>query len=152
MQPGDSAAAVDSSRSVVAGDLVVPDPDDTNVEALLAQVETMPSGTAEASEAHDQVAAIEPTIGGPTEADGEYFIHVSSFRTAGHADAVARQFTDGGLIATVHQQMVRESLWFRVYLGPFNTHDDAVRLANRLREEGTITYYKVTRLEAENGL
>lgn len=152
MQPADSATAADSSKSVVAGDLVVPDREDTHVEALPAPVEATPFGTAEASEADDPATVVAPATGKPAETDGAYYIHVSSFRTAGHADTMARKFTDSGLIATVRKQMVHDSQWFRVCLGPFSTHDDAVRLANRLREEGTITYYKVTRLEAENGL
>jgi len=85
-------------------------------------------------------------------ADGEHFIHVSSFRTAAHAADVAAQFTKRGLLATVQQQTVRGSMWYRVYLGPYGTHDDAVRLANRLRDEGTITYYKVVLLGTEEGL
>ena len=84
-------------------------------------------------------------------ADGEYFIHVSSFRTADHASAVAGRFTDGGLIATVRPQSVRDVQWYRVYLGPFASHDDATRLATRLREEGTITYFNVIRLGADGG-
>ncbi|MBK8286526.1 MAG: SPOR domain-containing protein [Ahniella sp.] len=83
---------------------------------------------------------------------GEHYIHVSSFRTAAHAADVATQFTDRGLFATVRQQLVRDSMWYRVYLGPYGSHDSAVRLANRLREEGTITYYKVVLLGAEVGL
>ncbi len=82
-------------------------------------------------------------------ADGEHYIHVSSFRTAEHAAEVARQFTDAGLLASVRPQLVRDVQWHRVYLGPFATHDDAVRLANHLREQGTITYYKVLRLDVK---
>jgi type II secretory pathway predicted ATPase ExeA/cell division septation protein DedD len=84
--------------------------------------------------------------------NGEQFIHISSFRTAEHAGAVAAEFTARGLLATVRQQKVRQSLWYRVYLGPYGSHEDAVRLANSLRDEGSITYYKVVRLGAEEGL
>jgi type II secretory pathway predicted ATPase ExeA len=85
-------------------------------------------------------------------ADGEHFIHVSSFRTEAQAADVAAQFTKRGSFATVKQQTVRESIWYRVYLGPFGSHDDAVRFANRLRAEGTITYFKVVPRGTEDGL
>lgn len=71
------------------------------------------------------------------------FLHVSSFRTEGQAKAVADGFASSGHPAVVHRQTVRDVLWFRVYLGPFGGHDAAVELANRLRDEGRITYYKV---------
>lgn len=71
------------------------------------------------------------------------FLHVSSFRTEGQAKAVADGFASSGHPAVVHRQTVRDVLWFRVYLGPFGGHDAAVELANRLRGEGRITYYKV---------
>jgi len=99
-----------------------------------------------------------PAVSGPAASapaaapDGEHYIHVSSFKTAPHAGAVATKFSEGGLPAVVREQTVRDVLWYRVYLGPFGTHDDAVRLANRLREEGTITYYKVVRAGAGEGL
>jgi cell division protein FtsN len=55
------------------------------------------------------------------------------------------------LLATVQRQFVRDVEWHRVYLGPFASHDDAVRLANHLRDQGTITYYKVLRLGTDEG-
>lgn len=75
----------------------------------------------------------------------EYFIHVSSFRTAEHAGAVASKFSGQGIAAKVREQTVRGDLWYRVYLGPFPSHDEAARVAARLREEGAITYSKIVR-------
>lgn len=83
---------------------------------------------------------------------GEYYVHVSSFRTPEQAGSAARKLSESGLLSSVHRQLIRDVQWYRVYLGPYGSHDDAVRLANRLRDEGTITYYKVLRLGADDGL
>lgn len=100
-----------------------------------------------------EIVGREPAVAAAAPAaNGEAFIHISSFRTAEHANAVAAEFSARGLLATVRRQTVRESLWYRVYLGPYGSHEDAVRLANSLRDEGSITYYKVVRLGAEEGL
>jgi cell division protein FtsN len=84
-------------------------------------------------------------------AGGQHYLHVTSFRTADQADAEAAGFTARGLPAFVRTQTVRGVLWHRVCLGPYGTHDDAVRLANRLRDEGTITYYKIIPVGAGEG-
>lgn len=86
------------------------------------------------------------------EAAGEFYVHVSSFRTPEQAGYAAKKLSESGLPSTVHRQLIRDVQWYRVYMGPYSSHDDAVRLANRLRDEGTITYYKVLRLGADDGL
>jgi type II secretory pathway predicted ATPase ExeA/cell division protein FtsN len=78
---------------------------------------------------------------------GDWYIHISSFRTPEHAQAVASEFNGKGQVASVREQLVNDVVWYRVYLGPLGTHDEAVRRANGLREAGAITYYKVLRLE-----
>jgi type II secretory pathway predicted ATPase ExeA/cell division protein FtsN len=150
-----AAAVVDSIKPTLA--------DSGAAMPLISGVETVPVATPEARSAvaatpepdreamEPATSVVEGNAGLAAAIEGEYFIHVSSFRTVDQAGAAARQFTDSGLIAVVHQQMVRDSLWFRVYLGPYASHEEAVRLANRLRGEGSISYYKVTRLDAEDG-
>ncbi|MBK8019082.1 MAG: SPOR domain-containing protein [Betaproteobacteria bacterium] len=88
--------------------------------------------------------ASEPS--GNIATDGPLYLHVSSFRTPDHAGILARQYTDAGLPAIVRQQFVREVSWYRVYLGPFASHAEAVARANALRDSGSITYYKVMSL------
>lgn len=85
------------------------------------------------------------------EAVGDWYIHVSSFRTSGQAKAVAAEYEAKGHPATVRDQLVREVVWYRVYLGPHPSHDAAVHLANTMRDAGAITYYKVLRLEPGSG-
>lgn len=77
------------------------------------------------------------TSGGPV------YLHVSSFRTPDHAHGLAKQYTEAGLSTAVRQQVVRDVTWYRVYIGPFGSHAEAVARANALRDTGAITYYKV---------
>ncbi|MBK8167119.1 MAG: AAA family ATPase [bacterium] len=79
--------------------------------------------------------------------DGPFYLHVSSFRTPDHAHSLARQLADSGLMTVVRQQVVRDVVWYRVHIGPFPSHAEAVTRANELREAKTITYYKVMSLE-----
>ncbi|MBK7048536.1 MAG: SPOR domain-containing protein [bacterium] len=79
------------------------------------------------------------------------YLHVSSFRTAEHAESVAGDYGQRNLPAIVRSQDVSGVLWYRVYLGPFSGHEAAVHRANELRDDGTITYYKVTNLEPDAG-
>lgn len=74
------------------------------------------------------------------------YLHVSSFRTSDHANAVAQEFAARGIPAVVRGQLVRDVQWYRVYLGPFDGHAAAVHRANELRGTGAITYYKVSTL------
>jgi cell division protein FtsN len=124
-------------------------------EMPMARADKAPAASLPVTTVATATPAAAPVVSEPiaatVAADGEHYIHVSSFRTAEHAAEVARQFTEAGLLATVRRQLVRDVQWHRVYLGPFATHDDAVRLANHLREQGTITYYKVLRLDADEG-
>lgn len=83
---------------------------------------------------------------------GDYYVHVSSFRAADHADAVAQRFAAEGVPATVRSKTVRDALWFRVYLGPFATREEAERSAGRLRDQGKVTYFKVIAPGGEEGL
>ena len=148
-----SNAAADDSLPTVATV-----PADTTRESVPARPTISAQATAATPTPASNVAGgtVARTAAGPAgdapPADGGHYIHVSSFRTAAHAASVALRFTESGLNASVREQMVRDQLWHRVYLGPFDTHDDAVRLANRLRDEGTITYYKIIRLDAGEGL
>lgn len=87
------------------------------------------------------------SVGGTSASFDDHYIHVSSFRTRAQADSEASRFGAKGEAATVQEMTVRGTLWYRVYLGPVRTHDDAVALADRLRAAGLITYYKVVRLE-----
>jgi general secretion pathway protein A len=145
----DSAAAIADSVGVelvpesvaVIPATAIPAPEDG------AQVATPPRPAGEAVGAFSDADVSEPTV-----VDGEYFVHVSSFRTIEHAGAVARQFADDGVLAAVRQQMVNDTKWYRVYLGPFATRDEATGLAERLRAAGAITYAKIVRLGAGEGL
>jgi type II secretory pathway predicted ATPase ExeA len=141
----DSAVAVRDTvpapvLEVVSESMERPAPTSTlQAPATVAEAETVEAAAEPADEAE-----ISPTSA--SEATEQY-IHVSSFRAAEHAAAVARQFTESGLAAVVRGQVVRDVQWYRVYLGPYPSHDAAVHQANGLRDAGAITYYKVIQLD-----
>jgi type II secretory pathway predicted ATPase ExeA/septal ring-binding cell division protein DamX len=87
----------------------------------------------------------------PATASNDFYIHISSFQTAEHAGDVAKRMEGTGAGTVVREHMVGDALWYRVLLGPFATHDDAVRKANELRDNGTVSYYQVIRLETGAG-
>ncbi len=96
-------------------------------------------------------SAVDTVPASGTAVADRFVIHICSFRTTDAAGVMAAKFTADGMPATVREQTVNDVVWYRVYLGPYGTHDDAVRLANRLRAEGKITYYQVTRLDSGTG-
>lgn len=141
--PEAATAASDSAANAGPSpnrDMVVARPDSN-----LPSVSRAPATGEPAASTHDA-----ESVGGPEAAVASSevvcYLHVSSFRTAPHAEAVAAAFVAAGQGARVRAQMVRDANWYRVYLGPFNGHDEAVRRAGELRDAGKITYYKVIRL------
>lgn len=113
-----------------------------------ARTETDASAAAEVAAG----VPVAPAAEGVATGDGDYYIHVSSFRTDEHAQSVARSFMADGIPARVHSQMVREQLWYRVYLGPLANRVEAEALTTRLRDEGRITYSKMIHGGAGEGL
>lgn len=87
-----------------------------------------------------------PTKVADAPATNDFYIHVCSFKAVEHADTVARQFTGQGLPAIVREQAVQDVQWFRVYLGPYATHAEAVKKAEELKAGGAIQYSQIARL------
>lgn len=121
----------------------------TNVREAVQQLPE-PAQQSELQTGQDPDATTTDSTGGV--ADGEYYVHVSSFRTPEQAGTAARKLSESSLLSSVHRQLIRDVQWYRVYIGPYGSHDHAVRVANRLRDEGIITYYKVLRRGADDGL
>lgn len=140
------AAQPDDAEVQVAGQ-----PEDSATARPAATGNTEVWAPAEADTRSPQAAIRDAPPEAAAEAPGDWFIHVSSFRTSGQAQAVVSGFIAGGQAALVREQQVREALWHRVYLGPFASHDAAVHQANVYRDAGRITYYKVLQLAAEAG-
>jgi len=139
----------DSSAATVSG--VAPQ-QHVNEKAPAPPVVTVSSAPADGVPVAAPVQKASPVGSSSGEDSGKpCYLHVSSFRTSEHAEAVAGDYGQRGLPAIVRSQTVSGVLWYRVYLGPFSDHDAAVRRANELRDAGTITYYKVASLEPDAG-
>lgn len=158
--PPPAAADPVESRSLVGSDSTV-------VAVSRGVVDATPTGMATAAEdAGDaaqgaivltaaqspgaEIPTARPAVG-DLHAEKDWYIHVSSFRTAPHAASVAEGFGRNGVSAMVREQVVRDVTWHRVYLGPFTSHAVAVMQANAMRDAGDITYYKVQQMTPDGG-
>ena len=84
-------------------------------------------------------------------ADDGFYIHIYSFRTPERADSFIRRWDHPQYGITTHTQNVRGVVWYRIYLGPFETREQALLEALRLQQDETIDYYKVSTLPAGQG-
>lgn len=139
MMAGLSAPAADSNTSRRPDPVAEPAPTSSDEYGATSKVVGAPIGQMEMTEGSDQ------------RATNDWYIHVSSFRTAPHATSVADGFGRDGISAIVREQVVRNVTWHRVYLGPFATRDLAVRRAVEMRDAGSITYYKVQQMAPGGG-
>lgn len=155
-----TVASVDSSASVAQTAEVHPSPEAVAATSSPAPassdplVDSAPSAPAGAQLATQVVAEVAAEVAVPAghDANGEYYVHISSFRTEKPAQSVADGYIEDGVPALVHSQTVRDQLWFRVYLGPLTTRGEADALTKRLRDEGRITYSKTIRGGSGEGL
>lgn len=120
------------------------------VDTVAARIEAT-AGPAPAASLQAPPAPVAAAADAAVLESGVVYIHVSSFRTMDHAASLARQYTDGGVPAIARREIVRDLAWYRVYLGPYASHADAVSRANELRDAGQITYYKVLALDDGEG-
>ncbi len=74
------------------------------------------------------------------------YIHISSFKTPERADSLKNRMIDLELSAETRTQEVRGVDWYRVYLGPYASREEAYRDAIRFEREGLIAYYRLTAL------
>lgn len=74
------------------------------------------------------------------------YIHISSFKTPERADSLKNRMIDLELSAETRTQEVRGVDWYRVYLGPYASREEAYRDAIRYEREGLIAYYRLTAL------
>lgn len=79
------------------------------------------------------------------------FVHISSFRTSGPARATVSRFESRSQSALFKSVKLDGEYWYRVYLGPFSSRNDAQIAAERLRQEGQIEYFMVTTLAVDAG-
>ena len=87
----------------------------------------------------------------PAVREGTYSLHVASFRE----EARARNFHDhflsletGSFIKVIDSD--EGQVWYRVYLGPFLTREEATAEAERLKEAEEISYFRVLKMTPDS--
>jgi type II secretory pathway predicted ATPase ExeA len=100
-----------------------------------------------------QAVETEVAVPAPTplaDGTGEIFIHISSFRTPDRAQTMVRKMEGRGPGVLYLKRDIRGTDWYRVYMGPFANLEDAYHDALKLKQEGAISYYRVTRIDAND--
>lgn len=160
-----AAAAHAAGAESLAGDATVDPAPVKSAEELLKPVATSVTTPARTEAPAGQAATVTPSLDAATTtvvpvaapkapeaqsagaASGPWYIHVSSYPTSEQAASVAAKFVGAGHEANVREHLVNNATWYRVYLGPYGERKAAVKLAEEMRSNGTITYYQVQRLE-----
>ncbi len=93
-----------------------------------------------------EVPGIDPSA---QKGDGTafYFLHVSSFREEAHAEGLTDSLIGQGQKAFHVAEMVAGEKWFRVYIGEFESEEEARNAGDVLREKGVIQSFKAIRIE-----
>jgi hypothetical protein len=80
----------------------------------------------------------------PSLAQGKskyYYVHVSSFRAKSNAVKVAKDLQKKGFSAVVSGETVPKlGYWYRIYLGPFSTYQEAKITSDELKKRGIAKY------------
>ena len=79
-----------------------------------------------------------------------YSIHISSHRQQAKAEAEVKKLATKGLDVFVrHQEVQGKGKWYRVYVGKFNTKQEAAADMNRLRKMNVSKYFAIRQLTAD---
>ncbi|MBE9535115.1 MAG: SPOR domain-containing protein [Proteobacteria bacterium] len=84
-----------------------------------------------------------------------YYIHVSSFRTKENATKVARDLQQKGYRSVVSGERVQnKGYWYRIYVGPISTLQQAKLQSSELKKKGLTNYtaiYKKSLIRDDSG-
>jgi hypothetical protein len=76
-----------------------------------------------------------------TGAEQYYYLHVSSFRSAGKADKDAGRLHRKGYDTVVsYERVADKGFWYRVYIGPFTSLQEAKLKRSELRQKKLVDY------------
>lgn len=76
----------------------------------------------------------------PSPAAGKYFeVHVASFTTDAQAKNLVKRLRDKGLDAW-YAKATNQPNWYRIFIGHYATHEEAVRQARTLLEQGLVEH------------
>jgi len=78
---------------------------------------------------------------------GKYLVHVSSFRGTTRAQSDADYLKERGFATVIAQfDLGEKGIWYRVYVGPFDSRDDALTVKIRLDENPRVLSTRITRV------
>jgi len=159
--PGESQQAVhqtaepqEEMAAVAAQAAVTEKPEELPQQIDPAEDEPPATIVSEPAEPEAVVTEIKPAETGSKESTtaasiGNIFIHISSFRTSERATSLVRRMSSVGPGAVTLNMEVRGEAWYRVYLGPYASREEAYMDAIRFKQDGTITYYRLTTIEPD---
>jgi cell division septation protein DedD len=82
---------------------------------------------------------------------GKYLIHVSSFRGASRVRVDSDYLTGSGYdIVVARVDLGSKGLWYRIYVGPFETRSDATNTKIRLDENPRFRSTRITRVPSNS--
>jgi cell division septation protein DedD len=109
-------------------------------------VPTAPAGSTQPPASTPSPATSSAPSGRLADYSGQYLIHVSSFRRAEVAQQEADYFVGRGYEAfAVPVDLGSKGRWHRVYVGPFDSADDARRMKIRLDENPRVRSTRITK-------
>ncbi len=76
-----------------------------------------------------------------------YVLHVSSFKDKQHAEEEAGRLERAGMQAFYVDESLAGGRWFRVYIGGFATEKEARTAGDKLKKQGTLSYYKPLKID-----
>ena len=78
-----------------------------------------------------------------------YYLHVASFQTEKKAIQSVKNFQRYGLSTVVNKEYVpKKGAWYRIYIGPFSSQQEAKLKAAELKNEGIIDYAAVKKKDS----
>ena len=78
-----------------------------------------------------------------------YYIHIASFRAKNNAMKVAKDFQKKGYRGVVRgEEIPKLGYWYRIYLGPFSTFEEAKERSDELKRKGFAKYTAIFRKDS----
>ena len=138
---GVSAPGASPGDETVTGESEEPGTSPAEVEGDggMDEAETPAEGGPEDRAAEDRKMTYAP--------EGMYFgVHVASFQEISRAGTEAEYFESRGREVRVSEVTVNDEIWYRVYVGEFETKEEADDLRQELLGTGRIAYARVVKL------
>lgn len=132
-QPDQNSSVVAGADSATFGQVGDEAPHDFTAEALPVETEK-------------PVISGQAPLGEQPRPRGDFFVHLASFRKGERA----RAFVDS--LAAMHRDAVVKSVdisgktWYRVYLGPFLSREEARVRVEAIRRESDLKYFKIVEM------